>query len=277
MSSQPTERTRTFDRLAANLGRVGGVLGLVAGIVEVTAGSSIRPWIGNKNDPTRLGIVTVVLAAIALASAGALAASDRSLRPSRRLGIVAGMLLPALVCFTTVGRLWYVPGALLVAAGVLAASGLRGELRGIAREIDHDATRILAITLAVIYLALGLTAFGSTGLIGVVGALVVAGLLVVRPRVDTPVTVALLLTATVPFAVTTWWSIVTPILAVLIVIIGSAAVTCVRTPGAAVEAQRSRAPRARTGVGAESVLRGGLGATETHHAALGTREMGKPK
>ena len=38
-----------------------------------------------------------------------------------KLAIFLGVLLPAAICFTTVGRLWYLPGALLLAAAALLA------------------------------------------------------------------------------------------------------------------------------------------------------------
>ena len=212
-----------IDRLAATLGRIGGVIGLIAGTVELTAGSSISPWIGNKNDPTRLGIVTFVLAAIALAAAAALARSDRFLRPSRRLGIVAAMLLPGLVCFTTVGRLWYVPGALLVAAACLGAAGLRGELGIVARDLERNGTRMLAIVLGTLYLGLGVSAPGTRGILGVVGAVVVINLLLVDPRWPTLVGIGVLIAAASPFAIATWWSVATPLIAMLLVVIGGIA------------------------------------------------------
>jgi len=208
-----------IDRLAAALGRVGGVLGLVAGTVELTVGSSIRSWIGEKDDTTRLGIVTFLLAAVALSSAVALARSGRSLQASRRLAIVVGMLVPGLVCFTTVGRLWYVPGALLVAAGCLAAVGLRGSLRIVARDIERNGARILALALAVLYLGLGVAALGTSGILGVVGSLVVINLLLLDPRLPRFAGLGIVVAATAPFAVATWWSLITPLVAVLLVVI----------------------------------------------------------
>jgi len=174
--------------------------------------------------------VTIVLATIALSSAIALTASKGCLGPSRRLAIAAGVLLPALVGFATVGRLWYLPGASLLAAGSLTAFGLRGDVRVLAQDIDRNATRIFASALAVLYLGLGLAALGTTGLLGVVGALVTLGLLLVHPRVSVPRAVAVLVVATAPFAVATWWSIVTPTVAVLIVAMGSVAIAGLRTP-----------------------------------------------
>ena len=38
-----------------------------------------------------------------------------------KLAIFLGVLLPAAICFTTVGRLWYLPGSLLVGSAALLA------------------------------------------------------------------------------------------------------------------------------------------------------------
>ena len=37
-------------------------------------------------------------------------------RFGRRLVLGVGLLIPGLLCFTTVGRLWYLPGALITTA-----------------------------------------------------------------------------------------------------------------------------------------------------------------
>ena len=50
------------------IGILGSILGVFIGFVEFSIGESIRELIGNKEDPTTLGILTMVLSAIALAS-----------------------------------------------------------------------------------------------------------------------------------------------------------------------------------------------------------------
>jgi hypothetical protein len=119
---------RRRGRIAAILGVAGAALGMVAGLVELAAGPSIRSWVGNKQDTTGLGLATVALSAIALAAALALERWPRPWWPWR-VAIVTGLLWPGVLCFTTVGRLWYVPGALLVTSGLLAASAFVGETR----------------------------------------------------------------------------------------------------------------------------------------------------
>jgi hypothetical protein len=55
-------RRTAIRRIAAIVGIGGATLGLVPGLVELTAGPAIRSWVGNKEDTTRLGLATLVLA-----------------------------------------------------------------------------------------------------------------------------------------------------------------------------------------------------------------------
>lgn len=107
-------------KLAFQFGLLGSALGALAGLIELSIGAQIRPWIGNKENPAMLGIVTLLLSGMAL---GAIV-STRKLGISTnegKLAVFLGVLLPAMICFTTVGRLWYLPGALLLAAAALLA------------------------------------------------------------------------------------------------------------------------------------------------------------
>jgi len=246
MSSIGSPDAPARDRVAAGAGIVGGVLGVVAGLVELSVGSSIRSWIGDKEDPTRLGVVTIVLASIALAAALDLRRAPAPGR-ARRATIVAGLLVPAGVCATTVGRLWYVPGTLLLVAACAAALGLRGEVRAAFRDLERDAAGILTLLLAAVYVGLGLTALQTVGWVAIVGAGVVVGFLVVRPRWSVPVVVATLIVAVAPFAVLTWWSVVTPLAAVLIVALGTLAVAAWREPGLASPSRAHARPRGDDG------------------------------
>ncbi|HXL44197.1 MAG TPA: hypothetical protein VN960_09085 [Gaiellaceae bacterium] len=209
----------TTERIAAILGIVGATLGLVAGLVELTAGPSIRSWVGNKEDTTRLGLATLVLAAIALAAALALVRRPEASAP-RRLVLAAALLLPGLICFTTVGRLWYLPGALLVAAGLLVATNVRDEVREVAAAAERNWTAILTVVLACFYVFLGATALGLAGLLGIAGGLLVLGLVATRRKLPSPVAVVLLLLAALPFAVLTWWSVATPLIGILLLALG---------------------------------------------------------
>ena len=173
-------------------------MGLVAGIVELIVGSSIRPVDRQQERPHPSR------------DRDHRARGDRARRrpwrsprptdPSDRpagSGSSPGCSHPALVCFTTVGRLWYVPGVLLVAAGCLAAYGLRGGLPGHRTDINRNGTRILRSGSPSSTSALasprsvrrddrsrGCTRRPEPAL--------------VRPRVSTPVAIAMLLVATPP-------------------------------------------------------------------------------
>ncbi len=116
-------------KLTVRLGTWGAALGMLAGVVEFSFGAHIRPWIGNKENPLILGLVTMLLSGVALF------AVRKARKPGpdnadRRLATILGVLVPAGVCFTTVGRLWYLPGVLLsVSAGLLIADAWRNRPR----------------------------------------------------------------------------------------------------------------------------------------------------
>lgn len=81
-------------------------------------GSDIPGWTGDKLHPVQLGIITIALSLVALASVSD-AARLADATPRRRIVPALGILAPAGICFTTVGRLWYVPGVLLILAAAL--------------------------------------------------------------------------------------------------------------------------------------------------------------
>ena len=51
---------------AIQLGICGAALGMLAGLIELSIGAQIRPWIGNKENPAVLGLVTILLSGMAL-------------------------------------------------------------------------------------------------------------------------------------------------------------------------------------------------------------------
>ena len=116
-------------KLAIRLGTWGAALGMLAGVVELSLGTHIRPWIGNKENPFVLGLVTLVLSGLAwmtvrMARKGVMYTADG------KLATILGVLVPAGVCFTTVGMLWYLPGILLsVSASLLIADYWRNRPR----------------------------------------------------------------------------------------------------------------------------------------------------
>ncbi len=109
-----------MEKLAIQLGKLGSILGALAGIIELSIGTEILPWIGNKENPFVLGVVTLTLSGVAFFSIYS-AGKQMLLTNDRKLSIFLGILFPAAICFTTVGRLWYLPGALLMATSFLLA------------------------------------------------------------------------------------------------------------------------------------------------------------
>lgn len=107
-------------RFAIQLGKSGSVLGALAGLIELTIGTRILPWIGNKESPFVLGFVTIILSTVAFLS---ILSARKYVSPTndRKLAIFLGVLLPAAICFTTVGRLWYLPGSLLLLSSIFLA------------------------------------------------------------------------------------------------------------------------------------------------------------
>lgn len=211
-----------MDRVAARLATLGAGLGVIAGVLDVAVGASIRGWIGNKLDPTPLGFLTVILSAIALA--GAITWQRPAGRDGgRRLGTILAFLLPAGICFTTIGRLWYLPGVLLLGAAVLVgAAGTRAELAHAVTR--HHWLTGLAALLGAYYLFLGGDALPKpVGILGILGAPAIWGALLAI-RCSHRLRLVLLIVGALPFAVATWWSAVTPLIAILVLTLGPVAI-----------------------------------------------------
>jgi len=100
------------------LGRWGSLLGLLAGIIELSIGSSILPLIGYKENPVVLGLITMLLSSIAYISVFSIH-NDQDPSNDQKLLTLLGILVPAVVCFTTVGVLWFPPGTLLLSTSYL--------------------------------------------------------------------------------------------------------------------------------------------------------------
>ncbi len=201
-----TIRTRTY-----RLGVTAAALTAVAGVIEVVVGST--SWTGDKSEPTTLGILTIVLAA-GMATAAVM--TSRSRTSGSGLAIAAGIAVPALISFTTAGRL-AIPGALLgVAAGGFAIAEARQ--RGSLRHVIGDAwPTVLIAVLAVIYLAFGAVA-GPIGIFGITGAAAAIAALPLKHR-SSGLAAAVLVVGITPFAVAAWWSVVIPLTAILLLAI----------------------------------------------------------
>jgi uncharacterized membrane protein len=114
-------------RVVTALGCAGAVLGVGAGVVQLVCGSSIPEWTGDKMDTTGLGLVTIGLSLVAGVALWLLVRCA-GLWTRLACGLVA--LTCAVLCFTTVGRLWYVPGPLLILATIVGGWATLRSARG---------------------------------------------------------------------------------------------------------------------------------------------------
>jgi len=221
---RPTAHVRA-DRLIWRLAMAGAALGLLAGLLELTIGPSIRDWVGNKQDTTRLGLATIALSSVALAAAMVLRRAQGPVG-GRRLALVLALVVPALICFTTVGRLWLVPGVLLMGAG--GSLLVTGDRHDLLHALDERVWRKSLVALCgAYYVFLGASALGIAGLLGILGGLLVWTALATASH-SRVLALTLLTIGALPFAIVTWWSVVTPIVAVLVLVLGRSAVS-VRT------------------------------------------------
>ena len=222
--AQPLGVRPQLHQLAAVGATAGAVLGLLAGISELTVGPQIRSWVGDKLDTTRLGLATITLSLIALAAAIAWLRRD-SASTGRNLSVFSGLLAPGLIGFTTVGRLWYAPGVLLVLASVVISNELRTEATDVGNTLSAHWLAGLTAVLAAFYIFLGATALGLAGALGILGGVAILATLAASSRLSHRTRLLALCAAAAPFAALTWWSVVTPLLAVLLITIGTLSVT----------------------------------------------------
>lgn len=219
-----TQPVRGFGlpRLGPYLAASGATLGVLAGLVELTVGPQIRSWIGNKQDTTRLGIATIALSTIALAAA---ANWYRRNHPSTgaRLLVIVMLVVPGAIGFTTVGRAWYIPGTLLLLAAAIASLDLRKNTTHVLATISRNWMYLLITVLAAFYILLGATALGGIGALGILGGIATITLIATSARIPKRIAVLALIAAMTPFAVLTWWSVVTPLLAILVLAFGPSA------------------------------------------------------
>jgi hypothetical protein len=97
---------------------VAGGVGVLAGAAQTLYGTRIPDWTGAKAEPVSLGLLTIAMSVFMLACAWGWRNPDQLLLP-------LAAAVPALVGFTTVGRLWYLPGPLAIAAAVLGVRNWR--------------------------------------------------------------------------------------------------------------------------------------------------------
>ena len=77
----------------------------------------------------------------------------------------------------------------------------------------------LVVVLAALYAWVGVSMHGPAQLLGLIGAPLIIAAIAVAPRSRSTAT-AMLLLGTLPLALTTWWSVATPLLAVLCLLLG---------------------------------------------------------
>ena len=125
-------RTDQRHRFVVGLGLAGAVLGVAAGAVQVMIGSQIPEWSGAKASPTGLGLLTIGLSL--LAGFAAVRQRTPGLTAWGRTACALGLLVPGLLCLSTVGRLWYPSAVLLVVAGVLTIDRWRDTGKAFAQD-----------------------------------------------------------------------------------------------------------------------------------------------
>ncbi|MET0458683.1 MAG: hypothetical protein ABW195_05520 [Ilumatobacteraceae bacterium] len=197
-------------RVSAALLLAGGLGAIVAGLVQATIGSRIPSWTGNKADPGALGLLTVGFGAVVIVAARSLTARRRSPTTTMVAGTVT--VLIAVIGATTVGRLWFLPGALLV-VGLFLAVDDWGSLRAWLRR---QWCQVLLVLLGACELVMAIHTGPLVALAGVVaGAALVAAATVAAGARRTMV--LLVVVGTVPFAVMTWTALV-PVLVCIVAV-----------------------------------------------------------
>jgi hypothetical protein len=207
--------------VTTGLGITGAVLGVAAGLIQTTVGSGIPEWSGDKLANGALGLLTTALAAVA----GLAALRQRNARLSvlSRAACALALIGPGLVCLTTVGRLWYLPAALLTTAGVFTVDSWRDTAAALVR----DWRRVLLTALAGCEL---LMAAGGPALLMVVGGLGAAALVAAAwwRTATRPAVLTLVVSGTIPFGARGWTAVVPVALAVLALLLS---VPLLRRPG----------------------------------------------
>ena len=194
--------------LGAQIVFVASILGVLAGLVQATAGSDIADWTGSKASPAALGLLTVALSGLAGGAALTLRRADT--RAGGRLAAAAVIAVTGLVCFTTVGRLWLVPGPLLLIGALLTVEHWKEASAMVRRDWLH----ILIAALGGCELLMAAGASPMAMAVGGAGgiALIVAAWVVRGSRLYGA---GLMVLGTVPFAVVAWTALV-PVLLLLV-------------------------------------------------------------
>jgi hypothetical protein len=188
---------------------VGAGLAVAAGLVQATIGDRIPSWTGNKADPGPLGLLTVALGAVAVGAAVLLTATARG---AVRAGAVAAITLVAVIGATTVGRLWYAPGLLLVVGLVVRTEDWRAVIAALRREWS----RVLLVVLGGCELLMVVRSRPLVMVFGVVAGAALMAAAVPGPRRRT---IALVVLAPLPFLVLAWTALVPLVVSVMAVLV----------------------------------------------------------
>jgi hypothetical protein len=87
------------------------------------------------------------------------------------------------------------------------------------RDLQQTWRTGLVVVIAALYAWVGVSMHGPDQLLGLIGAPLIVAALAVAPR-SRPTATGLLLLGALPLAVITWWSVATPLLAVLCLLLG---------------------------------------------------------
>lgn len=197
-------REKVRHHLARRLGVAGGALGVLAGLLQATVGERIPTWTGDKLAPGSLGLLTVALSLVAVLVA------VRQARPgldvAARAGSTAVLLVVALLCFSTVGRLWYLPGVLLL----LTAALTLGSVPASAGLVAGNWLRCLLGALGAGELLMAAGARPLTMAVGIGGAAALLAAAWLTP--SRRALLGLIALGTVPFAILAWTAVVPVVL-----------------------------------------------------------------
>ena len=210
MTAGPSGRLASRRRAAGLLSLTGAGLGVLAGVLQATIGTTIPSWTGAKQAPVALGLLTIGLSAVAAVAAAALLAPIGR-RSGLRLAAATAVAVVAGVCFSTVGRLWLVPGPLLLVGAALSIE----DYRAAAADVRRNWLRVLLASGGGFEL---LMAAGASPLVLVIGG--VGGVALIASagvgRHAARGAAGLMVLGTVPFAAVAWSGIV-PVLLLLLV------------------------------------------------------------
>ena len=185
---------------AVGIGVAGGVLLVVAGLVQATLGAVIPDWTGDKLAPVGLGLVTVALGGVALLAA------HRLRRPGAMWAL--GLLGPGLLSLSTGGVLAWAAAALRTASPPPSMDGGGDAVRTLAGE----PVRVLLTVLAAAELLMAAGAAPLLALIGGLGGVALLAATWLR-RVPLGPHIGLALLGVLPFAGAAWTGLVPVLLA----------------------------------------------------------------